>query len=86
MKAIKIVSPLSGDSDAATQRLLGLGALAAELGSRGASVKDLFARTGVSVSQLEDAHACISHRQRLAMYRNAKALTKRTAIWQMRRR
>ncbi|SDT32231.1 AraC family transcriptional regulator [Bradyrhizobium canariense] len=80
MKAIKIISPLSSNSDAATQSLLGLGALAAELGSQGVSVKDLFARTGVSVSQLEDVRARISHRQRLAIYRNANALTKRSDI------
>ena len=80
MKTIKTVSPLSSNSDAATQSLLGLGALAAELGSQGVSVKDLFARTGAGVSQLEDVHARISHRQRLAIYRNAKALTKRSDI------
>jgi AraC-like DNA-binding protein len=80
MNAIKIVSPLSADPNAATQSLLGLGALAAELGSQGVSVKELFVRTGVSVAQLEDAHARISHRQRLAIYRNAMALTKRTDI------
>jgi AraC-like DNA-binding protein len=80
MKAIKIVSPLSNNSDAATQSLLGLAALAAELGAQGVSVKDLFARTGVSTSQLEDVNARISHRQRLAIYRNAKALARRSDI------
>jgi AraC-like DNA-binding protein len=80
MKAIKVVTPLSSNSDAATQSLLGLGALAAELGSQGVSVKDLFARTGASASQLEDVNARISHRQRLAIYRNARALAKRSDI------
>jgi AraC-like DNA-binding protein len=80
MTTIKTVSPLSGDSDAPTQSLLGLGALAAELGSQGVSSRDLFARTGVNVSQLEDLHARISHHQRLAIYRNAKALTRRSDI------
>ncbi|WP_244443268.1 AraC family transcriptional regulator [Bradyrhizobium sp. Ai1a-2] len=41
---------------------------------------DLFARTGVTVDQLEDVHARISHRQRLAIYRNAKKLAKRPDI------
>ena len=39
MKTIKTVSPLSSNSDAATQSLLGLGALAAELRSQGFSVE-----------------------------------------------
>jgi AraC-like DNA-binding protein len=80
MKPIKIVSPLSSGSDVATQSLLGLGALAAELALQGVSVKDLFARTGLSASQLVDVNARISHRQRLAIYRNAKALATRSDI------
>jgi AraC-like DNA-binding protein len=80
MKPIKIVSPISANLDAPTQNLLGLAALAAELGAEGASVRDLFARTGVDAAQLEDAHARISHRQRLAIYRNAKRLAKRSDI------
>jgi hypothetical protein len=71
---------VSGDPDAPTQNLLGLGALAAELAAEGISVRDLFARTGVEASQLEDAHARISHRQRRAVYRNAKKLAKRSDI------
>jgi hypothetical protein len=51
---IKIVNPLSADLDAPTQSLLGLGALAAELAAQGVSVRDLFARTGVQPSHLED--------------------------------
>jgi AraC-like DNA-binding protein len=80
MKPIKLVTPLTGDPDAPTQNLLGLGALAAELGAEGISVRDLFARTGVEPSQLEDAHARISHRQRLSIYRNARKLAKRSDI------
>src|SRR6516162_1027477 len=80
MKPIKLVTPISGDPDAPTQNLLGLGALAAELAAEGVSVRDLFARTGVDASQLEDAHARISHRQRLALYRNAKKLAKRSDL------
>lgn len=80
MKPIKVVTPISGDPDAPTQSLLGLAALAAELGAEGISVRDLFARTGVDPAELEDAHARISHRQRLAIYRNAKRLAKRSDI------
>jgi len=80
MKALKFITLVSGDPDALTQNLLGLGALAAELASEGVSVKDLFAGTGVNVAQLEDAHARISHRQRLAIYRNARTLAKRSDI------
>jgi AraC-like DNA-binding protein len=80
MKLIKVVTPISGDPDAPTQNLLGLAALAAELGAEGVSVRDLFARTGVDAAQLEDAQARISHRQRLAIYRNAKRLAKRSDI------
>jgi AraC-like DNA-binding protein len=80
MKPIKLVTPISGDLDAPTQNLLGLAALAAELGAEGVSVRDLFARTGVDATQLEDAQARISHRQRLAIYRNAKRLAKRSDV------
>src|SRR5579871_225346 len=80
MKPIKLVTPISGDPDAPTQNLLGLAALAAELAAEGVSVRDLFARTGVEASQMEDPHARISHRQRLAIYRNAKRLAKRSDI------
>ena len=80
MKPLKIVTPVSGDPDAPNQNLLGLGALAAELASEGVSVRELFARTGVDAAQLEDAHARISHRQRIAIYRNAKTLAKRSDI------
>lgn len=80
MKPIKLVTPISGDPDAPTQNLVGLGALAAELAAEGISVRDLFARTGVDVAELEDARARISHRQRLAIYRNAKRLAKRSDI------
>ena len=80
MRPIKVVIPLSGDSEAPTQNLLGLGALAAELAAEGISVRDLFARTGVDAAQLEDPQARISYRQRLAIYRNAKRLAKRSDI------
>src|ERR1700744_1673504 len=80
MTPIKLVTPISGDPDAPTQNLLGLAALAAELAAEGVSVRDLFARTGVEPSQMEDPHARISHRQRLAIYRNAKRLAKRSDI------
>jgi hypothetical protein len=77
MRATKFITPVFGDPDSPTENLLGLGALAAELASEGVSVKDLFARTGVNVVQLEDAYARISYRQRLAIYRNAKPPAKR---------
>jgi AraC-like DNA-binding protein len=80
MKPIKLVTPISGDPDAPTQNLLGLAALAAELAAEGVSVRDLFARTGVEAAQMEDPHARISHRQRLAIYHNAKRLAKRSDI------
>jgi AraC-like DNA-binding protein len=80
MKPIKVVAPISAGPDAPTQSLLGLGALAAELGAEGISVRDLFSRTGIDAVQLEQAHARISHRQRLAIYRNAKRLAKRSDI------
>lgn len=80
MPPLKLVTPVSGDLNSATQSLVGLGALAAELGAQGVSVRDLFARTGVTVTQLEDVHARISHSQRLAIYRNAIRLAKRPDI------
>ena len=79
MKPIKLVT-ISGDLDAPTENLLGLAALAAELGAEGVSVRDLFARTDVDAAQLEDAQARISHRQRLAIYRNATRLAKRSDV------
>ncbi len=80
MTTIKIAHPLPDDHDALTQSLLGLSALAAELGAQGVSVKDLFARTGVQPWQLEDPRARMSHRQRLAIYANARRLAKRPEI------
>jgi AraC-like DNA-binding protein len=80
MTTIKTVSSLSADLDAPIQSLLGLTALAAELAAQGVSVKALFARTGVQPWQLEDPQARISHRQRLTIYRNARALSKRPDI------
>jgi AraC-like DNA-binding protein len=80
MKTIKIVTPMLDDPDAPIQNLVGLGALAGELAAEGVSVRDLFARSGVDPSQLEDAHARISHRQRLTLYRNAKRLARRSDI------
>src|SRR5689334_21159684 len=80
MKPIKVVTPVLGDPDAPTQILVGLGALAGELAAEGISVRDLFARSGVDPSQLEDAHARISQRQRLTLYLNAKRLAKRSEV------
>ncbi|MBI3699099.1 MAG: AraC family transcriptional regulator [Afipia sp.] len=80
MRTIKIVNPLSADLDAPTQTLLDVGALAAELASQGVSVKDLFARTGVQPAHLQDSQARISYRQRLSIYRNARALTKHSDV------
>lgn len=79
-KPVRVVTPVSGDPESRTQNLVGLGALAAELAAQGVSVRDLFARTGVTPDQLEDVHARISHRERLAIYRNAKKLAKRSDI------
>jgi AraC-like DNA-binding protein len=77
---LKIVTQISSDADAATQSLVGLGALAAELAVEGVSVSKLFSRTGVTIADLEDAEARISHRQRLAIYQNAVRLAKRSDI------
>jgi AraC-like DNA-binding protein len=80
MKPIKLVMPILDDLDMPTQNLLGLSALAGELAAEGISVRDLFARTGVDAIQLEDVYARISHRQRLAIYRNARRLAKRSDV------
>ena len=76
----KIITPLHPDLDAPTQSLLGLAALAAELAAEGVSVNKLFANTGVHANQLEDSQARISHRQRLAIYRNAQRLATRADV------
>ncbi|MDN5005470.1 AraC family transcriptional regulator [Bradyrhizobium sp. GCM10027634] len=80
MKPVKVVAPVSSDPDSQTQSLVGLSALAAELAAEGVSVRSLFAHTGVTADQLEDMHARISHRQRLAIYRNAKRLARHPDI------
>jgi AraC-like DNA-binding protein len=80
LQTTKIVTSLAEDIDAPTQNLLGLRALAEELADEGASVGDLLRRTGVYPSQLEDPHARISPRQRLAIYRNARALARRSEV------
>ncbi|MGY3484758.1 AraC-like DNA-binding protein [Bradyrhizobium sp. USDA 4011] len=79
-KPWKLITPITGDLDTPNQTLLGLAALAAELGAEGVSVNELFAGTGVNARQLEDDHARISHRQRLAIYRNAMKLAKRPDV------
>jgi AraC-like DNA-binding protein len=80
MQVLKTVSPLAVDPDAQTQTLLSLSAVAAELAAQGVSVNDLFDNTGVLPVELEDPLARISHRQRLAIYRNARSLAKRTDV------
>ncbi|MDE2466632.1 MAG: AraC family transcriptional regulator, partial [Alphaproteobacteria bacterium] len=80
MRPVKVVAPVSIDPDSQTQSLVGLSALAAELAAEGVSVRSLFAHTGVTADQLEDMHARISHRQRLAIYRNAKRLARHPDI------
>lgn len=80
MRPPKMMTPLYPDLDAPTQSLLGLTALAAELAAEGVSVNKLFANTGVHARQLEDHQARISHRQRLAIYRNARRLATRADV------
>jgi AraC-like DNA-binding protein len=80
MKPIKFTTRISDDPDMPMQNLVGLGGLAGELAAEGISVGDLFAQTGIDAAQLEDPHARISQRQRLAIYRNANRLAKRSDI------
>jgi AraC-like DNA-binding protein len=80
LTTIRIVNSVPSDPDVPAQSLLGLAALAAELAAQGVSVVDLFRRTGVQPSQLEDPKAMISLRQRLMIYRNARTLAKRSDI------
>src|ERR1700753_3451346 len=80
MRTIKVVSALSADPDAPTQSLLGLAAIAANLAAQWVSCKEMFARTSARAVQLDDPRARISHRQRLAIYRNARALSTKTDI------
>lgn len=75
-----IITSLAEDLDTPTQSLLGLRALAEELAAQEVSVEELFAGTGVHPIQLEDPHACISPRQRLAIYRNARTLAHRSDV------
>lgn len=80
LTTIKMVQPLPVDLEAPTQSLLGLGAIAAELAAQGVSVQDLFAGTGIEPWQLKDSRALMSHRQRLAIYTNARRLARRSEI------
>ncbi len=80
MATVKIITSLAEDLDAPTQSLLGLRALAEELAAEDVSIAELFARTGVHPRQLEDPYACISPRQRLAIYRNARVLAHRSDV------
>jgi hypothetical protein len=74
MKPIQVVTPTPAHTDPPTQALLDLAALASELRAEGASMRDLFARTGVYAGQIEDEHTRISFKERLAIYLNAKRL------------
>ena len=73
-------APLADDADAPTQTLLGIAAIAAELVSQGVSIDALLSHSGLQPWQLEDPNARISTRQRLALYRNARDLSKRPDI------
>ncbi|MPW23073.1 helix-turn-helix domain-containing protein [Paraburkholderia sp. CNPSo 3157] len=80
MHISNITAPLHPDLDTPAHNLVGLAALAAELAAEGVSVDELFARTGTDARQLEDQHARISHRQRLAIYRNARRIARRPDV------
>ncbi len=75
-----VVRPLSTDPDERNQVLVGLVAVAAELASQGVSVDELFRGTGVAPAEMDNPAARISHHQRLAIYNNARTLSRHPEI------
>jgi hypothetical protein len=69
-----------GGSDDPTLTLFGLDALLAEMASQGISATQVLANTGVRRRQFDDPRSLISRRQRLAIYRNARRLAKRSDV------
>jgi AraC-like DNA-binding protein len=76
----KVVSSAVDDPDAPCRSLIGIAAIAAELAAEGISVDDLLRTTGIQPWQLQDPSARISSRQRLAIYRRATQIAKRSDI------
>lgn len=68
------------DLDAPTHNMLGLSALVAEMAEQGVTAAELFAGTGVAIEQLTDASAWMSHRQKIAIFRNVLRLTHDPAV------
>jgi AraC-like DNA-binding protein len=69
-----------GDRDTPQLSLFGLKALVDEMESQGVSLRALLSRTGVRSEQFDDHSALISRDQRLAIYRNAQRLAKRSDV------
>ncbi len=69
-----------GGPDDPTLPLFGLHALIAEMASQGVSAARVLAGTGVRQRQLDEPHSLMSRRQRLAIYRNAQRLAKRSDV------
>ncbi|MET0307441.1 MAG: AraC family transcriptional regulator [Sphingomonas sp.] len=80
MSRNKVVSAATADPDAPCRSLIGIGAIAAELAAEGVSVDELLRTTGIHPWQLQDDSARISSRQRLAVYRRATQVAKRSDI------
>lgn len=80
MRATRIVTPYLAGPDVPIQNLAGLGALAAEFAADGVAGKDLFAHTGIFAGRLDDEHLRISRKERVAIYRNAMRLAKRSDV------
>jgi len=69
-----------GGPDAPTLTLFGLHALLAEMASQGVPATQVLAGTGIHLSQFDTPRSLISRRQRLAVYRNAQRLAKRSDV------
>ncbi|CAN7482819.1 AraC family transcriptional regulator [Variovorax sp. LjRoot290] len=69
-----------GDRNTPQLSVFGLKALVAEMESQGVSSRALLSRTGVLSEQFDDHSMLISRDQRLAIYRNAQRLAKRSDV------
>ncbi|MFI4939546.1 MAG: hypothetical protein ACHP7O_04270, partial [Burkholderiales bacterium] len=61
--------------DAPIHSMLGLGALVTEMAKQGASASELLVGTKLTVESLTDPAAHMSHRQKIAIFRNVSSLT-----------
>ena len=71
-----LIGSYGRDLDVPAHSMLGLGALFAEMAEQGVPAAELLQGTGLAAAQLDDAQARMSHRQKIAIFRNVRRLSR----------